>query len=216
MKIAVIGAGNVGSALGLGWQNAGHQVAFGVRNPHSPKALKTLELVPGASLKSIPEAAAQAEVLVITTPPEAVPALIPELGKLQGKVLIDTTNAIRAKPHPYPTAYHALAERAGTPDVVKCFNSTGFENMLDPVYEQKGPMPMRTGIDMFMAGDSARAKEAAAALAADLGFGHCYDFGGSDRVELLEQLALCWINLAIFQGHGRDLAFVLHRRPAAG
>jgi 8-hydroxy-5-deazaflavin:NADPH oxidoreductase len=212
MRIAVIGAGNVGSALGPGWLKAGHQVIYGVRDPHSPKALKTHELVPGASLKSIAGAAAGAEALVITTPPEAVPALIPELGDLRGKVLIDATNAIRAKPLPYPTAYHALADKSGTPDVVKCFNTTGFENMLNPVYERKEPVPLRTGIDMFMAGDSVRAKEVAAALASDLGFGHCYDFGGSDRVELLEQLALCWINLAIFQGHGRDLAFVLLRR----
>ncbi len=34
MKIAIIGAGNVGGTLGAAWaQNAGHEILFGVRNP---------------------------------------------------------------------------------------------------------------------------------------------------------------------------------------
>ena len=44
------------------------------------------------------------------------------------------------------------------------------------------------------------------------GFGSCIDFGKSDKVELLEKFALCWINLAIMQGQGRDIAFKLVRR----
>jgi predicted dinucleotide-binding enzyme len=32
MKIAVIGAGKVGSALGSGWAKAGHTIIFGVRD----------------------------------------------------------------------------------------------------------------------------------------------------------------------------------------
>ena len=31
MRIAVIGAGKVGSALGTGWAKAGHTIVFGVR-----------------------------------------------------------------------------------------------------------------------------------------------------------------------------------------
>src|ERR1700730_8712811 len=37
IKIAIIGAGNVGSTLGTAWRNRGPQVAFGVRNPDDPK-----------------------------------------------------------------------------------------------------------------------------------------------------------------------------------
>lgn len=43
MKIAIIGSGNVGTALGLGWMKAGHEVIFGVRNPSSTKSQKALE-----------------------------------------------------------------------------------------------------------------------------------------------------------------------------
>ncbi|OQA03013.1 MAG: hypothetical protein BWY67_02486 [Bacteroidetes bacterium ADurb.Bin397] len=65
---------------------------------------------------------------------------------------------------------------------------------------------------MFMAGDSATAKDIAVQLAIDCGFENCYDFGKSDKVSLLEKFALSWINLAIMQGHGRDIAFRIVRR----
>ena len=205
MRIAIIGTGNVGSALGKGWAKAGHQVTFGVRDPQSPKTAKALEYFPEAVVTTVAEAAKEAELIVITTPPEAVIGLIPQLGDLSSKTVIDTTNSIRTRPEPYATAYHAIKALAGTESVVKCFNSTGFENMRNPVYKGEG-------IDMFMAGSDAAAKIIASLLATDLGFGHCYDFGGDDRVELLEKFAFSWINLAIMQGHGRDLAFRLVKR----
>jgi predicted dinucleotide-binding enzyme len=97
-----------------------------------------------------------------------------------------------------------LAEKTNA-EIVKCFNTTGFENMLNPVYNNQG-------IDMFMAGDSGKAKDIAKQLALDCGFGSCIDFGKSDKVELLEKFALSWINLALIQGLGRDLAFkVIYR-----
>jgi predicted dinucleotide-binding enzyme len=77
--------------------------------------------------------------------------------------------------------------------------------MLNPVYHG-------TGIDMFAAGNSSDAKQIATKLAKDLGFENCYDFGGVDKVELLEKFALSWINLAIMQGQGRDVAFKLVKR----
>jgi predicted dinucleotide-binding enzyme len=205
MNIAVIGSGNVGSALGKGWLSTGHHVVFGVRDPDSPKAKKALELIPDAEIKSIEDAARNADVIVITTPPEAVLQLIPQLGNVSEKVIIDTTNAIRVRPEPYPTAYHAIKELAKAEHIVKCFNSTGFENMLNPVYNG-------VGIDMFSAGNSTKAKKVAEQLAKDIGFATCYDFGGDDKVELLEKFAFSWINLASMQGHGRNLAFKLIRR----
>ena len=37
MSIAIIGSGNVRSALGRGWLRAAEDVVFGVRNPADPK-----------------------------------------------------------------------------------------------------------------------------------------------------------------------------------
>ena len=89
-----------------------------------------------------------------------------------------------------------------------------FNTPLDPLLRVLCAFPVYRGekLDMFMAGDSEVAKQVAAQLAEDAGFGTCWDFGKADKVQLLEQFALSWINLAIMQGHGRDIAFRLVRR----
>lgn len=206
MNMAIIGSGNVGSALASGLHKAGHTVSFGVRNPASAKSEKAATLVTGVAFSTVREACAGADVIILTTPPEAVLALAPELGDVRKKVLIDATNSIRTRPEPYATAFHALKAITHSERVVKCFNSTGFENMANPVYPGFG------GIDMFCAGNDAESKKVAQQLAADIGFGACWDFGGDDKVELLEKFALSWINLAIMQGHGRNLAFRVVKR----
>ncbi len=66
--------------------------------------------------------------------------------------------------------------------------------------------------DMFMAGSSARAKDIARQLARDAGFAECYDLGGDERIPLLDSLAGIWIDLALFQGQGREIAFKLLKR----
>lgn len=67
-------------------------------------------------------------------------------------------------------------------------------------------------LDMFMAGNSMTGKTITRALAMDMGFAECYDFGGDDKVPLLEQFALAWINLAIMQGNGKNIAFKILKR----
>lgn len=205
MNIAIIGSGNVGLALGKGLIKASHHVSFGVRNPTSNKAQKASQELPQVSFLSISESVQAAEVVIITTPPEAIIDLLPLMGNIHDKVIIDATNSIRTSPQGYATVFHAIQDLAGAEHVVKCFNTTGFENLQNPIYEG-------TGIDMFTAGSSPHAKQVAAQLALDIGFAACYDFGGDDKVELLEKFALSWINLAIMQGHGRGLAFKLLKR----
>jgi 8-hydroxy-5-deazaflavin:NADPH oxidoreductase len=206
MNIAIIGSGNVGSALAQGLSKAGHTIFFGVRDAASAKAENASGLVSNAKILSIAEASKQAEVIIVTTPPEAVLNLLAQLGDVSNKILVDATNSIRTRPEPYPTAFHALKALTKADKVVKCFNSTGFENMSNPVYPNFG------GIDMFCAGNDKPSKTTVQQLAKDIGFGECWDFGGDDKVELLEKFALSWINLAIMQGHGRNLAFKVIKR----
>lgn len=208
MNIAILGSGNVGSALAPGLVRAGHNVRFGVRDLTSAKSIMAGTKAAGVPLRSVGDACSEADVVIVTTPPEAVVALVKQCGDLKSKVIIDATNSVRTKPDPYPTAFHALKALSGSESVVKCFNTTGYENMADPVYSGTG------GIDMFMAGNDKRAKDTARQLAQDIGFGTCWDFGGDDKVELLEKFALCWINLAIMQGHGRGIALSVVRRPS--
>ncbi len=211
MKITIIGAGNVGGALAQQWAKKGHDIIVGARNPESDKVKKLKEQLPNLSITDVPGGVRTGEVILVATPPQFAVELTREWGAVAGKVIIDATNAIRLKPTPYATAFHAF-EDLTKGAVVKCFNTTGFENMANPEYNLPGSADASICIDMFMAGDSAEGKEVAKQLAIDAGFEDCYDFGGSDKVELLEQFALSWINLAIFQGMGRQFAFkVLHR-----
>jgi hypothetical protein len=205
MNIAIIGAGNVGSALAAGFSKAGHSVSFGVRDASSPKAAKASG-VAGTKILSIGAACSKADVIVISTPPDAVVSLAPQLGDVKNKTIIDTTNSVRTRPEPYATAYHAIKAVTGSEKIVKCFNTTGFENMSNPVYPTFG------GIDMFCAGNDKGSKNVAQKLAMEIGFSECWDFGGDDKVELLEKFALSWINLAIMQGHGRNIAFKIIKR----
>jgi 8-hydroxy-5-deazaflavin:NADPH oxidoreductase len=46
----------------------------------------------------------------------------------------------------------------------------------------------------------------------DADFGSCLNFDKADKVELLEKFALSWINLAIMQGQGRNMAFKIVKR----
>lgn len=198
MKITIIGTGNVGGALATNWSKKGHIINLGVNDKNQFKGVDLLKNE-NTQVFSIEEAVAKSDVVLIATPPTAIFEIIEKMGDVTGKVIIDATNAVRQSPDPYKTVYHCLQDKTNA-EIVKCFNTTGFENMLNPNYNG-------IAIDMFMAGDSEIAKRVAAQLAADAGFGSCIDFGKSDKVELLEKFALSWINLAIMQGHGRNMAF---------
>lgn len=199
MKIAIIGSGNVGGALAQGWAKTGHQITFGVRNTDEFKGNR-LGKLKNISSATIMEAIDQSEVIVLAAVPQAVFSIIDAMGDVQNKVIIDAMNSVRTKPDPYSNTTEALMIHTNCKDIVKCFNTTGAENMANPIYQGKG-------IDMFYAGDSDKAKKIAAQLAHDLGFENVYNFGGSAQFNLLEQFALSWINLAMMQGYGRNMAF---------
>lgn len=205
MKIAIIGSGNVGAALARQFIKAGHKVLLGVRFPLSAKSVQLATHIGEEHFGDVKTVVKESEVIVLAVPPDTIIQLVQDMGDVSAKTIIDTTNSIRTKPEPYATAFHALKALTKSEHIVKCFNSTGFENMLQPDYNG-------VKLDMFCAGSDKKSKELASQLAKDIGFETCYDFGGDDKVDLLEKFALSWINLAILQGHGRNLGFKLLKR----
>ncbi len=205
MRIAVIGAGNVGTTLGSGWAAAGHEVSYGVRDasrgaPHA-----------GATMRSVSEAVREGDVAVLATSWEAAPAALEAAGDFAGKPLIDVTNPIGAGfklTHGHDTSGgEQVASLARNARVVKAFNCTGLENMKNPRYgEHRAVMPV--------AGDDASANAMAATLAGDLGFDPVV-LDSLRHARELEPLALLWISLAMPWGHGRDIAFGLAKRTGA-
>lgn len=205
MKISIIGTGNVGGALATRWAKAGHQILLGTRDLAKFEDKHLLEN-PQTSLHTIAESSKEAEVILIAAVPQAAQSIAEQISEFaKGKVIIDAMNSVRTKPEGFNNSFEALKSYLPESDIVKCFNSTGFENMQNPIYHGEG-------IDMFVAGSSAKGKEIAKQLAIDAGFSTCWDFGGDDKVQLLEYFALSWINLAIMQGHGRNMAFKVIKR----
>lgn len=200
MKIAIIGTGNVGGALATKWAAASHTVVLGVQNVEDFKGKELLNN-PNTSATSVARATQEAEVILIATPAPAAVAVARSLGNTTGKIIIDAMNIVMGNgPAGFSNTAEAILANTDTRDVVKCFNTTGYNNMADTIYGGEA-------IDMFMAGDSAEGKSAARRLALDAGFCECHDMGGNNRFGLMEQLAFAWINLAMFQGKGRDFAF---------
>ncbi|HLF63157.1 MAG TPA: NAD(P)-binding domain-containing protein [Saprospiraceae bacterium] len=204
MHITIIGTGNVGGALAENWASKGHHIHLGVRDTSNFKGQHLLS-VPNITVHTIGAAVILSEVILIAAAPQHTQSIVESMGDISSKVMIDAMNSIRTRPDGYTNSFEALKSLTRGAEIVKCFNTTGYENMKDPIYHGEG-------IDVFMAGDSKKAKEIAKQLALDAGFSTCYDFGGDDKVALLEQFALCWINLAIMQGQGRDIAFRVVRR----
>lgn len=210
MKIGIIGAGNVGGALGKGWARKGHSVMFGVRNVSDPKLIALLkEAGPNVRSASVPEAAAFGEVVVFATPWMATQEAVGNAGNLTGKTVFDCTNPL--KPDLSGLVFglttsgaEQVASWAAGAKVVKIFNTTGSNNMENPAYPQGATT-------MFYCGDDAGARKTAARLATDLGF-EAVDAGGLAIARLLEPYAMLWIHLAVRQGMGRDFAFRLMRR----
>jgi hypothetical protein len=206
MRIAIIGAGNVGGALGRNWTRRRHTVTYGVRDPSSAKAEA---LAQGGAQVALPRQAVEwSDVVVLATPWAATREAVEALGDCGGRPLLDATNPIGpglTSAVGADTSGGELVQAwAPTVRVVKIFNSTGAENLAAPVY---GDEPTT----MFYCGDDEAACTVAAKLATDLGF-DAVSVGPLRNAALLESHALLWINLAMGQGATRSIAFKLLRR----
>jgi len=208
MKIAILGSGAVGSALGKGWSRSGHTITYGSRDPHSESIQALLDELPGSQAVNHQHALNFSPVVVLATPWKATKTLITSLKGWQDKILIDTTNplipGLQLELGFNNSGAEQVARWAPGARVVKALNTTGANNMLNPTYQDKP-------ISMFICGDDPDAKELTASLCRDLGFDPI-DSGELTSARYLEPLALLWIRLASVQGLGREIAIKLVKR----
>lgn len=212
MKIAIIGIGNVGSALARGFAKTAHKLVLGVRNT-GDAAAKALGAEVKAELASPAEAAKSAEVIILALPWNAAEAAVKALGDLSGKIVIDCTNPLRLGADGLELALgyetsggEMVASWAKGAAVFKSLNQTGAENM-----EQARRFLTRPV--MFVAGDDAAKKPTVLALVAELGF-EAADAGPLRMARLLEPFGMLWIDQALRRGRGPDFALASTRRSA--
>jgi 8-hydroxy-5-deazaflavin:NADPH oxidoreductase len=199
MRIAIIGAGNVGGSLGAAFAAVGHEVVFGVRDPSSRKTATALGGVPGARATSPADAVDGADVIAFALRWDAIPATIARLPSLAGRVVIDAMNRFDGDPARSTT--QDLADLLPGARLVKAFNTIGFENLTTA-------RARRQPAAMFVAGDDPEAKRVAMDLAAELGFVP-EDAGGLANAKSLEHMVRVWLALA--QAHGRGIGFAISR-----
>jgi len=169
LKIGIIGSGNVGSALGTTWAKSGHTVMFSSLDLEKDKALAA-KVGHGARAGISKEAAAFGDVLLISVPYHAVPAVGKDLGDLlKGKVVIDTCNPfeqrdgeIGAKAREVGAGLMSAQLLPGA-RIVRGFNAIGAARM-GAAWQAPGK------VGMPIAGDDAQAIAIASNLVRDIGY----------------------------------------------
>jgi predicted dinucleotide-binding enzyme len=203
MSISIIGAGNVGMALGQALAHQGKRIIFGVTEPG--KYQQAVEKIgSGVSLTNTQQAIIASEVVMLAVPYAAVSLVAQSVPDWQGKILVDATNPLAPGLSGLllgttTSGAEELAKVARGARVVKAFNTTGAENLADTRYPDGMPL-------MPVCSDDADARERIMALAALIGFDPV-DMGLLSSARYLEPFAMTWIHLAIKQGRGRKFAF---------
>jgi 8-hydroxy-5-deazaflavin:NADPH oxidoreductase len=195
MRIAIIGAGNVGGGLAAAAVRAEHDVVISASGPDS--AGKAASASGATAASSNGEAVREADIVVLAVPHGAVVGIVAELGDaLEGKVVVDSTNPLNATYTDLTTtgtsAAESLQQQLPGSAVVKAFN-TVFAARLGSPTEDGEPL------DVLIAGDDAEAKATVGALAGSLGF-KVIDAGGLRMARTLEEMA--FLNIGLNAGNG--------------
>ena len=199
MKIAVIGAGRIGSTLGSKWANAGHEIVFGVREPAAAKVVELLAYAPGAAARATGEALAGAEAVLLALPGTAVEEVVRQhKGALNGRLIIDATNQVGR-----PVMHNMALFAAETPHalVYRAFNSVGVEVFAEPQFGTETA-------DHFYCGPHGAARDQVARLIRETGMHPVY-VGGPEAAALLDGLTRLWFALVFDGGYNRHTAFKL-------
>jgi predicted dinucleotide-binding enzyme len=211
-RIAVIGTGNVGAALGPEFAALGHTIVYGSRTP-TEKDVQDLvaRTGNGATATTQAEAVKGADIVVLAVPGNLAVDITRSLGDLSGKIILDPTNVVdRNTPDGYanhgaPGTSNAERIQAAAPNakVVKAFNTLNWTKMVDP-QSSGGP------VSIPVVGDDAEARATVAALVKGMGL-EPVDLGPLRFANTLEEMLVIWANA---RSHGAAYNYHLRPEPA--
>ena len=207
MKIGIIGAGDVGGTLGKSWRQRKHDIMFGVRNLQSQNVQRLAQMDKSLTFGNINDAVAFGDVILFAIPWTSIEETV-RGRNLSGKIVIDPTNPLTPDLRQLAFDDSSVAERianlAKGAKVVKAFNTIGAKTLNNLIFGSNRA-------DLFLCGDDTPSKRVVGELAADIGF-DVVDIGSLANARMLENLALLWIELALRQELGPNIAFKLLRR----
>lgn len=169
MNIGIIGSGNMGTALGTRFAQAGHAVLFGSRDPSKAETLAK-KAGNNAQAGDFDAAAAFGDVVVYTVRGIYPTALLRQPSALAGKVVIDCNNTdLTPDARPIDPGGASLVERlaANVPEahVVKAFTSTPAQ-----VIGLRREQLEQAQVAALICSDHGAAKSTVMQLARELGF----------------------------------------------
>ncbi len=212
--IAILGVGRVGAALGPHLSNLGYQVVYGAREPGREDVVELVEKTSnGAQAVSVSEACQMADWVVVALPYSAMESALHEMGDLDGKIVVDVTNALVMGDNglmkmALDNSSSAEQLQASKPDakVVKAFNTVGFHVMANPA-------AAGGSVSVPLAGNDADAKIAVAEVIEKMGL-EAIDVGPIEHARSLESMAVLYL-VPYLQGRMDDAFEFYFRRGAS-
>jgi 8-hydroxy-5-deazaflavin:NADPH oxidoreductase len=201
MKIAILGAGNIGATLGKKWLAAGHELVFGVRDSTSLKTKTALENTGGKiPAVSVEEAVRFGEVILLSVPWGKVPeVLTANAAGLANKIIVDATNNFSG---PVISNLDLIREQVPTAVLYRAFNSLGWEVFANPQFGE-------VQVDMFYCGPEGPQRKAMDELITEIGLRPIW-IGDNDRAAIVDHMGSLWIALVAQGGwQRRHIAFKL-------
>jgi 8-hydroxy-5-deazaflavin:NADPH oxidoreductase len=190
MHIAIIGSGNVGSALARAAARAGHTLTITSRNPEEAERLaRSVDARTAASNVDVIDGA---DVVILAVPATTVVDVAGELGDAaRGTVLVDVTNRPTPDGPPRVSIAEEIQQRAPDAHVVKAINTVFAARQADP---DIGGTPA----DGYVAGDDEDAKKVVLSFVESIGLTP-YDVGPLAFARTLEGMA--WIHISLAMHH---------------
>ena len=170
MKVAIIGTGKMGRGFAAALAPH-HEVVLGSRDPANIGHF--LRATVAKAAKTYREAAARADVVILTVPWEVLPETVEAVGELRDKVVVDVSfpykKADREQLLRHSSTGEALQKLLPAARVYKGWNHVHWRHLTAP--EVDG-----TAASVLIAGDDQMGKDVVFALARDMGF-HPVDVG---------------------------------------
>lgn len=183
MKIAIIGAGEIGSAIAR--QLARNGIDASIANSRGPQTLQPLVDELGPRIKAVElKEAAQADLVFVAVNWNRLHSALKDLGPWNGRILVDANNAVEA-PSLKPidvggrASNEVVAELAPGARVVKAFNHLAAAAL------EADPKVAGGRRVLFLSGQDADAKKTVSELIARLGFTPI-DLGGVNEGRLVQ------------------------------